>query len=112
VEGERNRVLACIFHTSCEIRTRRAAHPLDVLGYPAPSSDHRAKTKLVLRISGNFRRNMFASKVLLGCQPSGHELSGFAVGGGAIADEIRNSKSEIRSIGRAKRAFGDEVLTG
>jgi hypothetical protein len=48
-----------------------------VLGYPAPSSDHRANTKLVLRISGNFRHNMFASKVLLGCQPSGHKMSGF-----------------------------------
>jgi hypothetical protein len=48
-----------------------------VLGYPAPSSDRPADTKLVLPISGNLRHHMFASKVLLGCQPSGHEMSGF-----------------------------------
>jgi hypothetical protein len=53
-----------------------AAHPPDVLGYPAPSSDKQVITKLVLQFSGKFRHNIFAPKVLLGCQPSGHEMSG------------------------------------
>jgi hypothetical protein len=60
--------------------------------YPAPSSDHRAKTKLVLRISGNFRHGMFASKVLLGCQPSGHEMSGV----GASAARSRPGTPRMR----------------